>query len=390
MPFSSITPSSVIELLQRLVRTDSVNPHCDPRPADEANEEAIADLVTGELAAAGIASRIEFAALHRPVLIAEIGRGEGPVLMLNAHLDTVGVAKMQAPFSGDIRDGRLYGRGACDTKASLAAMIAAFKSVAAAGAAELQGRCILTAVCDEEYGGLGSKHVVALGITADAAIVGEPTRLELGIGQVGGVKFKISCHGRATHGNTPEAGISAIMSAAQLALRLPEVAAMRHHPLLGSPTCNIGKIVGGIDASVVPDFCELDCDRRIMPGETVDEIYADIQGLLDAMTAADSTFKATLEAPYLGPVYGFELASEHPLVATLRRACETVLDDAPREVVTPFGGDGMYLYGAGIPAVTFGPGDIHDAHSDNESVAVTQVVSAARVYAESIVRFCRP
>ena len=166
------------------------------------------------------------------------------------------------------------------------------------------------------------------------------------------------------------------------------MARKRRHPLLGPPGFNIGKIAGGVDASTVADYCELDCDRRILPGETLDEIFGDIQGLLDEMRAGDPDFAATIEPPYLGPVYGFELSPDEPIVASMSRAYTAARREDPLLVVTPYAGDGMYLYRAGIPTVTFGPGDIRDAHFGEESVDLSQVVPAANVLASTITDFC--
>jgi len=382
-----IDESYLAGLLQRLVRTPSVNPFHSDRPASEANEEAVTSLVAEELAASGINSHTEFPAPHRPVLIADVGPGDAPALMLNAHTDTVGIQGLDDPFSGEVRKGRLHGRGAADTKASLAAMTAAVKAVADAGV-HLAGKCTFTAVCDEENEGLGTRHIAEHGPRADAAVIGEPTDLALGIGQVGGVKFKIICQGKAAHGNTPDAGVNAILHAARLALRLPGVAKKRSHPLLGHPPFNIGRIAGGVDATTVPASCELVCDRRILPGETLDDIFADIQSLLDRLRAEDDTFNARIEPPYLGPVYGFELSPTEPIVQALHRACTAITGAPPELVVTPFGGDGMYLHQAQIPTLTFGPGDIRDAHFDNESVDLSQVARAADILASLILDFC--
>jgi len=377
----------LLDLAQRLVQTDSVNPHHDPRPASEANEEKVADLLTAELDGMGLPHRREYPEPHRPVLIAELGDGCGRALMLNAHMDTVGTQGLDAPFSGEIRGGRLHGRGATDTKGSVAAMVAALQALGDAQLG-LKGKCIFTAVCDEEYGGIGTQFIAEHGPCADAAIVGEPTNLGIGVGQVGGVKFKVICKGKAAHGNIPDAGVSAIQKAAALALKLPEAAKRRSHPLLGSPGFNIGRIAGGVDATTVPDYCELDCDRRILPGETAEQIVSDVQDVLDEMRATDRDLDAEIEPPYLGPVYGFELPADEPIVRSICQAHEKMTGEEPTLVVTPYGGDGMYLYGAGIPSITFGPGDVRDAHFGEESVELSQVLSAAEILASTVIDYC--
>ena len=377
----------LIALAQRLVHIDSVNPHHATRPPSEANEEQVTDLLAVELSELGLAHLKEYPAPHRPILMVEVGQDCGPVLLLNAHTDTVGTAGLANPFSGEIRNARLHGRGAADTKASLAAMAAVIRAIVKADL-RLKGRCIFCAVCDEEYAGIGTQHFLELGRRVDAAVVGEPTKLELGVGQVGGVKFKIVCRGKAAHGNIPEAGISAILKASGLAQRLSAVAKKRRHPLLGTPGFNIGRISGGVDASTVPERCELDCDRRILPGETVEEIYRDIGDLLIRMRDMDPDFRAELMPPYLGPVYGFELPPQEPLVLAMGRAYQEATGLAPARVVTPYAGDGMYLHGAGIPAVTFGPGDIREAHFGQEAVDLDQLITAAQVLLLTVLDFC--
>ena len=383
----AIDEQYLTDLLQRLVRTDSVNPYHDERSASEANEEKLADLLVAEFGASGIPCRKEYAAPHRPVVIAEIGAGKGPTLMLNVHMDTVGVKGLANPFSGDIREGRVYGRGATDTKGSIAAIVTAIKAIAEADV-KLDGKCIFTGVCDEENEGIGAQYIASNGPGADAAIVGEPTEARLGLGQVGGVKFKITCHGKAAHGNRPHVGVSAITMAARLALELPAVARKRSHPLLGHPAFNIGRIGGGVDATTVPDYCELDCDRRILPGETVDEIFADIQELIDRLHDHDETFDARIQPPYLGPVYGFELSPDEPVVKSLSRAIQSVVGKPTDLTVTHFGGDGMYLYPKGIPTVTFGPGENAMSHTSNESIEIDLVTDAARIFLAVVLDFC--
>ena len=374
-------------LAQRLVQTDSVNPQHAARPASEANEEHVTDLLATELSELDLNCVKEFAAPHRPILTTEVGSGSGPVLLLNAHMDTVGAEGLANPFSGQIHNGRLHGRGAADTKASLAAMAAVVRAVVEADL-RLKGTCVFCAVCDEEYGGIGTQHFLRLGRRVDAAIVGEPTQLKLGVGQVGGVKFKIVCRGKAAHGNVPEAGINAILHACRIAQRLPAVAKKRRHPLLGSPGFNIGRICGGVDASTVPERCELDCDRRILPGETVERIYGDIDALLSTLQDKDPHMQAELMPPYLGPVYGFELPSEEPVVLSMARAYEQTTGSEAERVITPFAGDGMYLYRAGIPALTFGPGDIRESHFGQEAVDLDQLATAADVLLQTVLDFC--
>lgn len=389
MPNPAVQTDQIVALARRLVQTPSVNPMGDPGELAVNNEDAVADLLIKEFEKLGVPVRRVMVAKGRPIVLAEWGRGEGPTLMLNSHLDTVGVKGMAEPFSGRVESGRLYGRGSADAKGGLAAMVGALASIVESPAeADLPGRVILALVPDEEHEGLGSQFLRDHGPYADAAVVVEPTDLRIGVGQAGGVKFRVTTRGRATHACVHRQGVSAILHMARVIPRLVAAATRPTHPLVGHAPFSIGTIHGGEDVSIVPDLCQIEADRRILPGESWDGIRAELEVELAGLRTADPTLDVTLEEPFLGPVYGFVLPDDHPLVvATVRAFRQSLGRDAIR-YVTPFAADGMYLTQAGIPTVTFGPGTITSAHSDDESVDLDQVFQAAQVLAALIVGYC--
>jgi len=382
---SGIDKDYLISLMQKLIQTKSVNPFGDKHQLNEKNEMQIAELVEQELKKAGISCDRKEIEPYRPTVTASIGKGKGMTLLLNTHLDTVGTENMTIkPFSGTIKHGRVYGRGATDTKASLAAMIAALIAVSEK---EIKGKCIFTAVCDEEHAGIGSRHVAST-TRYDAAVIGEPTELGIGIAQPGGMKFRIKTLGKSTHGCTPYAGVNAIEKMVKLIRRLPETIDT-YNDLIGYPTLNIGQINGGTDPSIVPDMCRITCDRRLLPDEDANNVLGRIEALIQAMTNEDSQFKAELEKPFLGPVSGFELSKDEPIVRVLSSSYKSVTGNEAAIIGTPYGADGMYLYQKGTPSITFGPGNIVDAHTKDESIDIESVIMASKIYALTIMEFCR-
>jgi succinyl-diaminopimelate desuccinylase len=371
-----------LDLARRLVQTPSVNPLGDPLHLGSCNEGAVAGIVLAEILRMGVPARRVLVAKRRPMVLAEWGQGPGPTLMINSHLDTVGVEGMLEPFSGEVRDGSLFGRGSADTKAGVAAAVAAFAAVVRSRPQPTHGpKVLLALVPDEEHEGLGSQYLRDHGPHANAAVVVEPTGLRLGIGQAGGVKFRIRTHGRATHACVHTEGVNAILHMAGLLPRLVEAATAPTHPLLGHAPFCIGTIHGGSDPSIVADECCVEADRRILPGETWPEIRTALESVLDEQRARDATLDVELEEPFLGPVDGFVLPGEHPLVQAMQNAYTGALGREPVLYVTPYAADGMYLAQAGIPALTFGPGDIAQAHSHDESVPVDELLAAAEVLA---------
>ncbi len=341
-------------------------------------ERAVADYVaerlrgcgaTVELQPVGDAGRVNVVARLR-------GARPGPTLMLNAHLDTV------PPYGMSLRprvvDGRLTGRGAADMKGALAAMIAVVERLAGA---DFAGELMLTGVAGEENGSPGMQALTAAGIGADFAIVGEPTMMRVGRAHKGAMWARATFRGVATHGSVPWNGVNAIQHAARFVTAvetgLTPVLSRRTHPLLGPATVNVGVITGGDRPPMVPASCVVELDRRWLPGEEHAGVLAEIRAVADGLRTADPRVDVTVDemdgtGTFVHAPLDCPAADPH-----LRMLC-AITGDEP--VGLQFWTDGALLAAHGTPAVVCGPGDIAQAHSLDEWVAVDQLERAATVY----------
>ncbi len=301
-------------------------------------------------------------------------------------------------LAGELRDGRLHGRGAVDMKGALAAMVACLAELAAAGG-PAAGAVTLAAVVDEELAGTGVEQLIAGGVAADGAIVGEPTGNRPCVGHQGLEWLEITLVGRVAHAGRPQAGINAIVAAARLVERLerrllPRLA-RRAHPVLGPPTLNLGRIHGGDQPSTVAGSCTLALDRRLVPGESYASAVAELEELVAAVAATMPGLTGTV-GRMPGSAGGrerraFVTAADDPLVGAVRSACREVQGGEPELGVFPAWTDGGLLANeAGIPTVILGPGELALAHSPGESVPVAELAEAARLYATAARAFCRP
>ncbi len=270
-----ITRERVSELLKKLIPFQSVNP-----PGSEAE---IARFVAEILRAAKLEVRVEDVQPGRPNVIAILeGARPGPTLILNSHMDVVPVGSgwTSDPFVPLEKDGRIYGRGSADAKGPLAGMIVAVEALAALRA-ELSGRILLTAVMDEESGGSGTRALVRT-LTADMAIVGEPTGCRLCIAHKGAARVELVVRGKSAHSAEPDAGINAIEGAARVIAAIGEYHGRlkaRRHPLVGPPTAVITLIKGGIKSNMIPDRCEMNLSRRMIPGESEELVAEELEAL---------------------------------------------------------------------------------------------------------------
>ena len=267
--------SEVADLAAALVRIDSVNPALI---AGAAGEAEVAAFVAQWLERAGLEVEVVEPVPGRPSGDRDRARdGGGRSLLLNAHLDTVGTEAMETPFDARVEDGRLYGRGSYDMKGALAAAMLALADAARSG---LAGDVILTAVADEELASVGTEAVLER-VRADAAIVVEPTELQLAIAHRGFVGFEIETHGVAAHGSRPDLGVDAIAKMGHVLVALEELdrrlQAGRRHPLVGPGSLHASLIEGGQEFSSYPARCLLTGERRTLPGETAAEIEADLR-----------------------------------------------------------------------------------------------------------------
>ncbi len=365
---------AVAELVSQLVAIDSVNPDLVPGGAGEA---AVAAFAAAWLERAGLEVTIAEIAPGRPNVIARAaGTGDGRSLLLNAHMDVVGVEGVADPFSPRIDGGRLYGRGGFDMKGGLAAIMLAGARTAAAG---LRGDVIVTGVCDEEYASIGCEALAAT-VWADAAIVTEPTALDVCVAHKGFLWLSVESSGVAAHGSRPDLGVDAIaaMGGALVGVeRLgAELAAGRAHPLLGPGSVHTSLIAGGRELSSYPDRCVLHLERRTIPGETREQVEAEVRALAGAAQVR-TTFE---RAP-------FEVDPEAAIVQAVRRHAAAVLGHDPAVVGHSAWMDAAVLSAAGIPTVVFGPVGA-GAHAVEEWVDLASVAACADVL-EAVARdFC--
>jgi acetylornithine deacetylase len=385
MPGEVIDRREVVSLLSDLVRIPSVNPGI----GSGAGEEKLARHLADRLVGLGLAPRVTEVHPGRPnVLVTVPGRPGGPHILFEAHTDTVSPSHGQPdPFTPRLEADRLYGRGSCDDKASVAAMLLALASVL-----PIQNRRATVSVgftMGEEFGHVGVKHLIASGLRCHAAVVGEPTGLDVVTAHKGILRWRMVTVGRAAHSSNPERGRNAIlgMAAAVQALEEKLIPRLRRrrHPLLGSPTLSVGRIEGGLQVNVVPDRCTVEVDRRLLPGETWASVQDELEAVVAPLRAADPDLQFFIEEPFqhLGSL---ETPEDAPIVQMAREAVRRIDGKHPIRGVA-FGTDAAVLSAVGIPSVVLGPGDIAQAHTSDEHVEIQQVVKAAAIYREIMLTF---
>lgn len=367
-----------VRLLRDLVAIDSVNPSLVPGAAGEG---AIAAAIAEHLRAMGLDVHVGEAAPGRPNVVGVLeGSRPGPALMFCGHVDTVGVEGMAAPFDPVERNGRLYGRGAQDMKGGVAAMIDAVRVLKERG--RRRGRVIVAAIVDEEYASLGADALVREW-SADAAVVTEPTDLQVAIGHKGFAWIEVETRGRAAHGSRPKDGIDAIARMGRVLGRLEqldrELQAGPPHALMGTPSLHASTIAGGRELSVYPDRCVLQVERRTIAGETDRGALDEVRAIVEALADEDPTFEAGCRLMFSRPPY--ELAASHELPVRLCAAAHAAGCRAGT-VGMSFWTDAAVLAQAGIPSVLFGPGGA-GLHSSEEYVNVADVLACR----DALVRF---
>jgi acetylornithine deacetylase len=363
--------SELVELTKRLVAIDSVNPELIPGAVGEAE---IGRFVAEWLERAGLEVEVDEVAPGRPNVVGIArGTGDGRTLMLNAHTDTVGVAGMERGHEPYVEAGRLYGRGAYDMKASLAAIMLAAAEAKRRG---LRGDVVVTAVVDEEVASIGTE-AIARRYQADGAIVSEPTELRVAVAHKGFVAFELETEGRAAHGSRPDLGVDAIARMGQVLVRLEELdrrlRANPTHTLLGSGSLHASIIEGGQEFSSYPERCLLQSERRTVPGETLEQVEGEIAGLLGDL---EGSSRVVLWRP------PFEVDPEAGIVEIVKR------HGGNGDLVgVPFWADSALLADAGIPTVLFGPAG-EGAHAVVEWVDIAAAERCLEVYVEVAAEFC--
>jgi acetylornithine deacetylase/succinyl-diaminopimelate desuccinylase-like protein len=368
--------TSTEKLLRALVALPSVNPAFLPAEHKHAGEQRAAEFLATVGARAGLDVELQSVLPQRPNLIARLAP-RGAIkqrVLLAPHLDTVPSANGQ--YEPVTRQGRLHGRGACDTKGSVAAMYSAMCELAHGDRRPATTEIVFAGLCDEEHGQAGSRALVAGGFKADLAIVGEPTKLSIVTAHKGNLWLRLSTSGQSAHGALPHLGRNAIHAMAPVIEALEgdyrALLAKRKHPLLGTPTANIGSICGGTQANIVPDACHIEVDRRTLPGETEASVKREILELLGARK-----LKVELNFMKGAPCLPMETDPELPLVQAFMRQAGQKKPQAVN-----FFCDAAVLSAGGIPSVVFGPGDIAQGHTADEWLELEQLEGARRMLVE--------
>jgi acetylornithine deacetylase/succinyl-diaminopimelate desuccinylase-like protein len=361
-------------LLRDLIALPSVNPAFAPPGSPWAGEATVAGFLASAAARAGWDIELHEVAPGRPNLIARL-TPSGPVrrrILLAPHLDTVGGDPLDSSLFQPVKRGdRLHGRGACDTKGSVAAMFTALEAVAQAGNRRPRATEIVFAgLMDEENAQWGSRALAASGFRADLAIVGEPTQCRVVTSHKGDVWLELESRGKPAHGATPHLGRNAVHLMAQAvdALETTYAARLRRkrHPLLGHATVNVGTICGGTQPNVVPARCRISIDRRTLPGETETSVRRELRELLTG--AGIRLHFASLRAK---PCPALETDPNLPLVRELMRAA-----GQRAAVGVHYFCDAAVLAAGGTPSVVFGPGDIRQAHTADEWISLKSLDTA--------------
>ena len=369
--------TATISLLADMVATPSVSCGLDGQPDDIHGESRMVELVADYWRRHRIDYQIQPVHPGRDNIIARIEGHSGPSLLLEAHTDTVEVENMKIdPFDPVIRDGKLYGRGSCDCKASLAAMMVGMTKAAESG---LFGTITLAATANEECGYGGALAMTAAGFAADGAVVGEPTELRLATAHKGACRMSIATRGVAVHSSDPDRGLNAIyaMSEVLQALRkhATELSARQPHPLVGPPACSVTIITGGQAPNIVPDHWEIVIDRRTTPGETANDALEQVCEAVECSVGESVDW--TCEQIFTGEP--METAVDSEIVVRVRRALEEVTGDSSI-IGVQFGTDAAVFSLAGIPSVVVGPGSIEQAHTAIEYVDIAQVEQATAFF----------
>lgn len=378
-----MTNHPALALLQEMIAIPSVNPALD---ATSRGEGALADFIEARTCHAPFRIWRQHVFPGRENLVIELRNGHPKTLLFEAHLDTVPVGEGKNAFEPRFEGDKLFGRGACDTKGALAAMLHALET-AATRPETLACDLVLCCTIDEEHGARGIKAFVERGIAFDGAIVGEPTELQIVVAHKGCARFALETRGKAAHSSVPHQGESAIWTMFEV-LRVireeiePELE-QKIHSLCGAPSLVVGTIRGGTQVNIVPDRCEIEIDRRIVPGE-------------DARAVMDE-FAARVGQKIKGRFAVRELLLDPALDTTPDASVVRCAQSAARKLGlrtelmgVPYGSDASKLQQmCGVPSLVFGPGSIAQAHADSEYVPIADVERAAQFYLEVMRSFGR-
>jgi succinyl-diaminopimelate desuccinylase len=380
-----IRKKELIDLTTRLVQISTENP--------PGNEKGAVRFLRPLLAKMHFKMRTVLSPEGRWNIIAERRWGKGGrTLIFNGHLDVVPAGNPSQwkypPFEGRLFRGRIYGRGASDMKSGIASFIHALSMMDRSKMRLRQGAVVLHLVSDEEsHGHQGMGFLTQKeGIRGDAALVGEPTDLQPVIAQKGALWLRISTVGKSAHSSRPHLGVNAVEKMMKLMERLNSIPLETEHALLGKPTLNVGTIQGGTKINIVPDRCEIEADRRMLPGERKEDVLKQMKEALDSLPLRDPSFQYRMEEiDFAEPS---EVNPEEEIVKVAVDAVQEVMGrKPPLRAFSGFTDSRFYINQCHIPTLVFGPGEVDQSHTTDESVAVEALVQAARIYGLILVNY---
>ena len=380
-----IRKKELVDLTIQLIQASTENP--------PGNEKVAAQFLRPHLSNMGFKIKTVLSPKRRWNLIAEKRWGKGGrTLIFNGHLDVVPAGDPSQwkypPFQGKFSKGRIYGRGASDMKSGIASFIHALSMIDRSKIHFHQGTVILHLVSDEEsHGHQGMGFLTQRGgIHGDAALVGEPTDLHPVIAHKGALWLRISTFGKSAHSAKPHLGVNAIEKMTKLMDRLNSILLEKEHPLLGKPTLSIGTIRGGTKINVVPNRCEIEVDRRLLPGENREEVLGEMKKILDLIQSQDSLFQYRMEEiDFAEPS---EVDPEEEIVKIGVEAVQEVMGKKPPlRAFSGFTDSRFYINQCHIPTLIFGPGDTNQIHTTDESVEVEALVQAAHIYGLILINY---
>jgi succinyl-diaminopimelate desuccinylase len=380
-----IRKNQLLELTRQLIQIPTENP--------PGNEKRIALFLKPILSKMGFRVKTVLSPKGRWNIIAERSWGKGGRrLIFNGHLDVVPAGDpsqwQYPPYQGKLKKGRIYGRGASDMKSGIASFLQAISMIDRSKIHLDQGTIVLHLVSDEEsHGHQGMGFLMQKGvIKGDAVLVGEPTNLDPVIAQKGALWLRISTIGKSAHGSAPHLGVNAIEKMMRLIDQLNSMSMEKEHPLLGKPTLNIGTIRGGTKINVIPDRCEIEVDRRILPGEEREEVVRGIKEALDSLQPQDHSFQYRMEEiDFAEPS---EIDPEEEIVKIGLEAIQEVRGERPKiKGFSGFTDARFYINQCRIPTLILGPGGVDQSHTANESVEVDALVQATHIYGLILLQF---
>ncbi len=370
-----LNPHDVISLTRDMVKLDTVNP--------PGNEKQMVELISSRMKRQGFTVEVDEVFPDRPNVIVTLeGTSSKPTLIFNGHMDVVPVGEGWTvdPFGAVVKDGKMYGRGTVDMKGGLASLMVAMEALRKSKV-ELCGTLKLTAVVDEEGHATGTRRLTEKGLKGDFAIFAEATDLKIGAAQKGWTLFTITTYGKKAHASTPNKGVNAILWMNEIINKIKEYDSKlgkRMHTLLGCPTVNIGMIEGGVKSNIVPDRCKIEVDRRLIPGESINDVVRDFGQIISELERENTKFSADMKLED-DAVEAIETPFDAPIIKALQLAIPKITNKDAEFMGLSGTSDSAYF--THTPSVIFGPGDFRLAHVADEYVEIEQLVKAAKINA---------